>query len=296
MNLMNDRSKLPERLFHYTSLDGFLGIMGFNNDQSKELDFLCTHCNFLNDTNEFRFGLDKVQEWLAEKADKEVSKSIRNYVKRKATWKCSPWVFSFSEFCDATAMWMSYTDKGRGGYCIGFDASKLDSIVQQNHTKYAGMFGAPQNAGSTYGFFLDKCVYVNIVKNECDELRSLYERMFIAEPWFQELRGRNVDEYCRRCAGRLLRLAALVKDVSYDFENEWRIVHMPHLDDYLEGISIIGQKARILFRCDDPSCVKEVTASPNGNRDWLKNLAEAVKVKKQMRFQYKESNSSYNGR
>jgi hypothetical protein len=112
---------LPAELFHYTSSDSFLAII---NSQC----LLATERSYLNDPQEFRWGLSALQKDLDSHLAKQYSPDFVDQAKialaEKEQDDLRLFVLSFSANPDLLSQWRAYASDGTG-VAIGLDASAL---------------------------------------------------------------------------------------------------------------------------------------------------------------------------
>jgi hypothetical protein len=129
---MHDKSELPYQgekmshsLFHYTSLDGFLGII-----QSGKL--WASHIRFMNDRSEFNYAFDltetvirklRMGRKLLHRPNIDPQRGIAQLFDDDIE-KEDIYIISLSEKQDDLNMWKKYTDMSPG-ICIEFDTEKL---------------------------------------------------------------------------------------------------------------------------------------------------------------------------
>ena len=106
-----------EMLYHYTSLDGLLGII-----QNKE--WWVTKWNFLNDSAEFRTGKQVCRKVLEKHGvPKRLIDSIVKQIDSEFDSIDDYYVLSFSLKKDSQLMWTAYANQV--GVCLGFEYKKL---------------------------------------------------------------------------------------------------------------------------------------------------------------------------
>lgn len=109
-------------IYHYTSLAGFLGIIG-----SKHIR--ASNYNYLNDSNELLHGFDKLREAIKDENIKKensheikiISKYLESAFSTLDLYSCS-----FSQKGDLLSQWRAYSDND--GISIGFDRSIIENI------------------------------------------------------------------------------------------------------------------------------------------------------------------------
>lgn len=121
-------------LYHYTSADGFLGIL-------RERELWATEYSFMNDPSELVFAAERVANRLRVELDQldaqarlvvaEVVEEVIEALEQQIRDPYSPAGFtsnppfpvSFSNRDDHLTLWRLYA--GRGGFCLGFDEDEL---------------------------------------------------------------------------------------------------------------------------------------------------------------------------
>ena len=121
--VLPDSAALPAAFYHYTTLDGLLGIV-------HTRSIWATDVRYLNDEREFQYALDLLtqavnevdqvpgvdssvlQQWLGAL---EITANIRLYVS------------SFSEHGDLLSQWRAYGSSG-SGVSLGFDSYALSAV------------------------------------------------------------------------------------------------------------------------------------------------------------------------
>lgn len=210
-------TSLAALLYHYTTAEGLLGIVGSNT-------LLATDAEFLNDAQEMQFGRATVHEALLARAAAldprpnpmlDTSEASRAMVIRSAAdHLVSPvggatepkwyavYVACFCEDGDLLSQWRGY-GKG-GGYALGFDAEVLSSATLGD--------GLP----SHYGPSLIKVRYgVDQVDRVATEVLAVVGQTATGHP--------GVHGFFE--AGQhVLPALASVKDPAFREEQEWRIV------------------------------------------------------------------------
>ena len=115
---LNKRFSSCETLFHYTSLNGFLSII-------ETQSFYCTNVNFLNDSKEFKYGVEtilKAVENLKTNENSDILEKTRNNI--NLLFKSDKYVTCFSKDGDSLSQWRAYGNDGKG-ISLGFEFSDL---------------------------------------------------------------------------------------------------------------------------------------------------------------------------
>ena len=199
-----------ERIYHYTNQTGLLGIV-----KTRELWASKIQC--LNDTTEFRHGLNHIRYILKQREAEAADPIERNYI--AAIWDhverwsmLNVFVVSFSGSPDLLSQWRAYS-KNELGYALGFGINRLRRLA------------------SKQGFNLEQCIYDTTqqqkragetVDHHLEYFRTLRERFADPESiegWTQNLIREFFPHVCA--------LAPLFKDHSFSEEREWRLISVP---------------------------------------------------------------------
>jgi hypothetical protein len=136
--LDDDDHPLPKPLYHYTTQEGFLGIV-------KTGELWASKIHYMNDAREFSLGLDIARQEIKlilkdpdSTLDKDKLRRMRDEI--NTIDKINVFVCSLSADGDMLGQWRAYAGRA-GGFSIGFDSEKLKTLA----------------AGA--GFELAPCVY-----------------------------------------------------------------------------------------------------------------------------------------
>ena len=168
-------------LYHYTSIEGFMGIFSKCTKENPEITMRATHSMYLNDPTEYKFGRSICQKLLLDVEDElgiseneRLSNRIYSPEKMQDQETMDfiystipsmvdlgqPYLFSLSKNSDSLPMWTTYAKNGQG-LALGFDEFDL-----QRHE----------------GLEIGECCYANFTDPEYlkrykgikDRWRSLY--------------------------------------------------------------------------------------------------------------------------
>ena len=235
---------LPATLWHYTSYEGFLGIL-----ESKQI--WASEIRHLNDASEFEHGRDIVKievERLASLQDDTflTGKLATDLIRKDlsdgflSSGKVNLYVISFSENGDQLSQWRGYTPTSRG-VSIGFDLKHL----------------RPDSAAGAFQF-LSPCIYeqepkLSLIRDCVNGLteaaltwkqRSEEHYSAIGSPKDFEIDQipeeiRNILHDTALGMGlSLLKLMPLFKHPSFSEESEWRFVGNPK-EPVPDGLSFL---------------------------------------------------------
>lgn len=179
--------------FHYTSLQGFLGLLG-----SHEL--WLSDYGFLNDASEVAHGLQRAADAFARiAAQRPTSRAMLSAQTRLDLSRHRICIASFSTQGDSLSQWRAY-----GPIAVGFDLSPLSfgyaNSVRMAHVVYSA--------------------------DQQDELLEIYASL-LASAWEGETvsaRRKHRDLYCNT-PGRLLDIIAFFKNAGFADERELRMIH-----------------------------------------------------------------------
>lgn len=189
----------PSTLYHYTSAKGALGII-----RSGEVWASMIH--YLNDASEFALAL-RLAEELIEEGDElpeRTRQTVDDFI--RAVRSVAVFVFSLSAKKDLLSQWRSYAPGG--GYALGFSREFLEVVE------------AEENA------ILAPCIYEDCAQRE--QMRPVIQSLVKTAIGLHE-DASGIDLY--HAAGfEFTRAAALIKDRSFEAEEEWRIIFGPGVE------------------------------------------------------------------
>jgi Protein of unknown function (DUF2971) len=205
-----DKSPLinaPEILYHYTTMEGLIGIL-----QAREI--WATHIFYLNDFKEFIYSQDLLNKILPEQRKNFkglvglfFAIEIENIFKDFSLLKMPFYIVSFSANGNQLSQWRAYSEKG-SGFCIGFETEKLINIGKELNLK------------------LESCIYDDNLQHE--KVESLVKKHF---PELELIKRSNeldkedkfhkeLDEFVIN----FFNISTILKDRSFEEENEWRMI------------------------------------------------------------------------
>ncbi len=261
-----------DTLYHYTSLNGFLGILG-----SRTV--WATHVSYLNDASEFFHGLSFAKKiaggiFMEDDYLEAFGWAIRHGLEAVST--DSLYVASFSEKADLLSQWRGYCPPG-AGICLGFTIPQLKSYCDAR------------------GYRLEQCIYdhqkqfqrVEALVRECFEMfpkpcltRREYEsldskgqvdavisyRLQTSEGPEKPQANAAVQSLCAEVA----ELAPLFKNEGFHEESEWRIVANEPNErvKYRASSSYLAPYVELELLSDAAMpALREVIIGPNPNQE-----------------------------
>lgn len=183
-------------LYHYTTMEGLLGII-----ESKSI--WATEIHYLNDSNEYNFAselLHKAAEKNPDFISRSKSQRTWDFVEAaKLTTRTAAFVTCFSRLRDDLSQWRAY-DQGRPAYCLAFRNSTIQSLA------------------SDVNLLLDDCIYCDPDDtSHLDDLISESEAIIS-----RSLHGMN-DPEMMALEDRFMSLASRMKHSAFRAENERRL-------------------------------------------------------------------------
>lgn len=261
------KEKIPEEfermghraraLYHYTSIDVFEKML------HVDADFYLSESSLLNDSKEFKTGLDYLFEYA-----KGHRLDLCGITKMKVeSWSSNPadepWVMCFTTEHDSLGQWMAYTDRHNGGVAVGFDFDKLSASTREAYRKWRT---GENGFGSL--IFLVPCFYVPLESEKVNELIR-----FMFGPYRdRQIALNSIDDDSFRPSltmELILILSSMIKHDSFRAEKEWRIVALPHSEEKVAKYEFLGGKPRLKSRIFGESeklrdAIVEVFRSPHG--------------------------------
>jgi hypothetical protein len=158
-------NKTEKILYHYTSLEGLLGILGINSSQPQSI--WATNILYLNDASELNYALELLKEQICNFQKGPVNvlapggmffQKLMELIEGENFIPTGPlgyYVCSFSQEEDLLSQWRGYCPKGIG-VSLGFKFSKLKECARSQ------------------GFLLKCCIYEG--NKQLYQLKKLIER------------------------------------------------------------------------------------------------------------------------
>lgn len=208
---INASPNLPTQLYHYTGIDGLLGMAG-----SKEL--WAGNIHYMNDSEELTHALEALHEHAKVKLHQlppdQSDKAF--FLQAIATWASESlhnakshhmYIFSLSEEPSLLSQWRSYTPHGKG-VCIGFSTKTLIQVCRTN------------------GCSLVKCVYDQAEKAKLFEgmLGGIYNHLYATLPECLNSFNSCLTVLQTSQTENILRILPLIKHQAFSEEREWRFV------------------------------------------------------------------------
>ncbi len=228
---------IPEKLWHYTSIQGFQGIV-----TSKTI--FATDVRFLNDKTEFIHAREIAAQVIAEMDEFGANQfPARDHAQKAvdlafeggmlSAERIQVFVASFSEAEDQLSQWRGYS-QGSSGVSLAFDLTKLrpPAGIGTLVTLAPCVYGAGEKKTllreSLSYFVLEAQGYWNEGFEAAEPIWRAGDRVAgqaIIDSIMSSTKFRtDIAEALVRTQADLLRVAALSKDQSFHEEREWRLV------------------------------------------------------------------------
>ncbi|MBD5399122.1 MAG: DUF2971 domain-containing protein [Treponema sp.] len=183
----NEEMTVPKKLYHYTSKEGFLGII-----ENKTL--WASEILYMNDEKETVIPFEIYEKLLEEDKNTNVRKEYFNFFKEFRGLET--YVISFSEKKDDLNMWRAYGDNA-SGICIEFNSDSLLKVLKENQEKMELRF--------------EKCIY------DEQEQKNAIQSLLDSKNGSKNLEADGLYK-------KLLKFSPYFKDKSFRDEKEWRII------------------------------------------------------------------------
>jgi hypothetical protein len=214
---------VDEHLYHYTTADGFHGIL-----TSQQIR--ATNYSFLNDSSEFAHGLRRVQSVIgggiygSDNAYAALLQAVLVAVEQHAQ-QSDIYVACFSSKFDDLNQWRGYGGDKVDRYCMGFKTRKLDLTAACEPRLVAKTFLAPV----IYNYDRQRDAIVITFDQATKRLAGS---------------GLDTNAQAAQIAIALLEVAATFKDAAFSAESEWRvIVSLP--EKYDQAINFIVDRGHL---------------------------------------------------
>ncbi len=200
----------PQRLHHYTNVDGFNGIIG-------EGRLRATHLAFMNDANEYRHAIDLVRESIKRRRGSNTDKTILELLATMHERLQDPepadypaiFVSSFSTEENDLAQWRAY-GQAEAGVSIEFVGDRLETAAKKLNTMVLPVIYEQKRQSAVVQILLDGFIreYKNGLPRHPDK-----DMVQLRNEWINQFFWWGTS------------LAPMFKDSAFQSEHEWRIVY-----------------------------------------------------------------------
>ena len=261
MEKIMEQYSIPNKLYHYTSKESFLGII-------KNKTLWASEILFMNDIKESKIPFEIFQSLINEKRNSDIKKKIvdAQNVKKinifdfyKTFEGFNTYVISFSEKEDDLNQWRIYGENGKG-CCIEFNKDELNSAIDYNLKILEP--STNEKIDDEYKLNWRKCCYDK--KKQESEIQSVLEYI---------KNKNNPDEILNAIQKKLLEFSTYFKDAAFNDEKEVRLI--------LElGTSLFNRKIKniryvrniFLPYCELKIEEEKIPQESEGRYPWLGNI------------------------
>jgi hypothetical protein len=215
---------LPDTLFHYTTIEGLIGII-----QSQRI--WATNARYLNDASELRYAADLIEDRINDRRQFVSAEFWKKYYARVLEqfeffgYLQDYYVSCFCTKPDLLSQWMSYSGRG-GGYAIGI---RVEELGEDDHLK-----------ARLRRVLYDRDRQTTIV----DEALKRVEHLVLTFDTERDLDGPELQFFCTFLVDRFVDCLFGFKDSAFAEEEEWRVVvarsTLPSPDSDLRFRSAMG--------------------------------------------------------
>lgn len=211
-------------LYHYTSIEGFLGIIS-----SKSL--WASHCQYLNDASEYEHALNYAKNISSDIFMNDDYNAGFGFILRKNISlipdNSNVFITSFSEKFDLLSQWRGYCPPNEG-ICIGFDKNIIKEFCNQNKFKFEKCIYEEEIQLRKIHEIVEKCYKScpqhTISKGEYNLLNSK-DCVDFEMDYHEEIKKfSNITDVFTKFSNSLIEYAPLIKNNGFYEEKEWRII------------------------------------------------------------------------
>lgn len=193
-----------EVLYHFTNAKVVCSIL------SGLSDLTCSDYRYMNDSVEWMIGVDYIKNYIEKKFGFGLAEQFGDTVEACLSSKYyAPWICSFSAYADKAALWAMYTDRDNGGYAIGLKKSHIERQVRMMN-----------ETNPCIEAYLLPCLYT-----DTGDIDGMLEYIADLHSWDIEYNARHTpEEFGTLLLKYYLVMTYIIKDGSFDYENEWRLI------------------------------------------------------------------------
>jgi len=268
-----------DTVYHYTSLNGFLGIIG-----SRSL--WATNAAYLNDAAEITHALDFANRVTGSIYMHDDYLAAFGWVTRHALSDLEIkdlYVTSFSEAPDLLSQWRGYCPPG-AGLCLGFDFEFFnDYFRQEGHRLEKCLYGDANGIDDIEKLVaqcLEKFPKFLITREEFDNLDSEASSRFAIDSLKRVTEGaakQHADAAISWLCSEIAELAPRLKNIGFHEEAEWRIIAKASTGQtkFRTGSSYLIPYLPLELGTAFGKALREVIIGPNPNQ---RRCADSIKI------------------
>lgn len=261
-----------ETLWHYTTLEGLLGIL-----RSKSI--WATHVQSLNDHSELRYVLDKLQGKWGKGVALADQRALDVFVQQQLLQSAELYVASFCEEGDLLSQWRGYA--GNSGVAVGFDAIEL---MRSMHASRSGMLLRvlyEEDDADEAAQYIRRRV-LEVWREAFPEGILDFASKFTGEELSLTIQNKGFEKVVDAASKNFFQIAEEIaslgiislrhKHPSFVEESEWRLIHQsPRSNDGLNyrisGNALIPYRSMPLGDAPDISPIRRIRLGPGVTDD-----------------------------
>lgn len=202
---------MVENLYHFTTIESLISMLSDCSEKNPYITFWATHIRFLNDSSEYKYGLQLCMKYLQKYQEDFLPEGTGislTPTERSIDTKSDSYVVSFAKVCDIAAMWAMYAKHGTG-IALVFNKAKLKDIEDASKlTLSPCIYLTNEDELLTYRESLKKTYKVNYGKWEDDEMFVSREALRVTLSMHSTMRP----------------FFSIIKNPSFEYENEERFI------------------------------------------------------------------------
>lgn len=211
-------------LYHYTSIEGFLGIIS-----SKNL--WASHCQYLNDLSEYEHALNFAKKISSNIFMNDDYNAGFGFILGKSIYSLPEdsevFIASFSEEFDLLSQWRGYCSPN-DGICIGFDKEIIKEFCVKNNFKFEKCIYEEKLQIKKVHEIVEKCYNScpqhSITRDEYNLLNSKDSVNFEMDYHEKIRKFSDCNDVFIKFNNSLIEYAPLIKNSGFYEEKEWRII------------------------------------------------------------------------
>jgi hypothetical protein len=248
-------------LFHYTSLEGLIGILDSN-------EIWATHIEYLNDSSELRYALELARNELKIRLRHATEDKLKDKIECLLDELDSHSIGNISISClteerDLLSQWRAYGGKG-AGFSIGFNVSHLMKLAITNQYQLVKVEYDLDKQKQIISRLIDDCLDDNFNTSKFGPVntRESEDGTPITMIYVQMVGGNFIEN--------LYTVAPCLKDASFGEEREWRIIsRIPHKDaNFRINKAMLVPYNKILLG-NKIEYLKSITVGPNHHENLM---------------------------
>ncbi len=213
-------------LYHYTSLEGLLGII---NSQSM----WASHCEYLNDSSEYKHALEFAKNFAGFIHYEDEYLSGFAWTLNEALGNMHEshiYISSFSEVPDLLSQWRGYCPKGEG-VCIGFNKKLLERFCSDNNLIIKKCIYNHDEQKEKIAWLINTAINEfpkpTLSRKEFEQSSHKEQCRYVIDSQLYVTKGEGhlvANQVLTTLSDSLHELAPYMKNKAFIEESEWRII------------------------------------------------------------------------